>query len=357
MRRSRYAEENDNGQDSFLDVIANVVGVLIILVMLVGVRASHRLLVVEADPTEPPSPVQTADFLDSEPTFDLVALREQLDQAKQQLDTSHASFREMATKVVRINHEVVQQDQHRNDLVMHRALIEEDLKQRRQKLDSESQQQFDVQRQLLESQIKLDELTQEQISLASAPSNVEEVECVPTPLAKTVEGAAIHLRVKNGLVSIVPLEELLAQVESRVPEIRRRLQARAEVIETIGPIDGYRLKFTITKRVSSGPVTGPLIGQRQRIVHQQYAQILPTSESIGQNVEQALMPGSTLYKHLQANSRLQPPVVVWLYTDSFDQFRPLKRKLWEMGFSLATRPLRPGTHIGASPHGTKSAAQ
>jgi len=48
---------------------------------------------------------------------------------------------------------------------------------------------------------------------------------------------------------------------------------------------------------------------------------------------------------------------VWLYSDSFEQFRLLKRTLWEMGYSLATRPLEPGTNIGASPHGTKSAAQ
>ena len=50
MRPDRYHQEEDSGQDSFLDVVANVVGVLIILVMLVGMQASQGLLVAEAEP-------------------------------------------------------------------------------------------------------------------------------------------------------------------------------------------------------------------------------------------------------------------------------------------------------------------
>ncbi|NOY41742.1 MAG: hypothetical protein GXP26_07900 [Planctomycetes bacterium] len=357
MRPSRYAEESESSQDSFLDVIANVVGVLIILVMLVGVRASQRLLVADTPPADPSIKVQQTDFQNANLIHDMAALREELDQAKKQVFTSQSEIQKVAAQVIRINHEASQQDQQRNELVMHRALIEEDLENRRGKLDSKSQREFDVQRQLIDSQIKLEELTREQMALIAAPSTTEEIESVPTPLAKTVEDAAIHLRVKNGLVSIVPLEELLSQIEYRADDIRRRLQSRNKVVETIGPINGYRLRFTVAKRNGPGAISGPLVGQRQRVVLEQFAQILPTSERIGQNVEQALMPGAVLYKHLQDNQRQHPAVVVWLYTDSFEQFRPLKRKLWEMGFSLATRPLPPGAHIGASPHGTKSAAQ
>ncbi len=357
MRPSRYAEESESSQDSFLDVIANVVGVLIILVMLVGVRASQRLLVVDTAQADPSSKVRQTDFQGSDSVYDVAALRKELQQAKKQVFTSQSEIQKVTAQAIRINHEASQQDLHRNELAMHRAMIEEDLENRRGKLDSKRQREFDVQRQLIDSQIKLDELTREQMTLISAPTRTEEIESVPTPLAKTVEDAAIHLRIKNGLVSIVPLEELLSQIEYRADDIRRRLQTRNKVVETIGPLNGYRLRFTVIKRNGPGAVAGPLVGQRQRVVLEQFAQILPTSESIGQNVEQALMPGAVLYKHLQANQRQHPAVVVWLYTDSFEQFRPLKRKLWEMGFSLATRPLPPGAHIGASPHGTKSAAQ
>ena len=45
MRRYRRTDEsNDSGQDSFLDIVANLVGILIILVMVIGVRAKDALV-------------------------------------------------------------------------------------------------------------------------------------------------------------------------------------------------------------------------------------------------------------------------------------------------------------------------
>ena len=38
MRRSRVEEDRSAGQDSFLDVVTNIVGILIILVMVIGAR-------------------------------------------------------------------------------------------------------------------------------------------------------------------------------------------------------------------------------------------------------------------------------------------------------------------------------
>jgi hypothetical protein len=74
-------------------------------------------------------------------------------------------------------------------------------------------------------------------------------------------------------------------------------------------------------------------------------------------VELALVPGGSLYQHLRSRHRQSPVVVVWLYNDSFDDFRLLKRTLWEMGFSVATKPLPLGAPIAASPHGSKAAVQ
>ena len=41
MRYRRAKEEAASGHDSFLDIVANIVGILIILVMVVGVRARN----------------------------------------------------------------------------------------------------------------------------------------------------------------------------------------------------------------------------------------------------------------------------------------------------------------------------
>ena len=44
------------GQDSFLDVAANLVGILIILVMVVGAHAKNSFIVGELPPVPAPSP-------------------------------------------------------------------------------------------------------------------------------------------------------------------------------------------------------------------------------------------------------------------------------------------------------------
>lgn len=354
MRSNRSDEHEGSSDDSFLDVVANVVGVLIILVMLVSASASQSLLTTDATPAEPQDELASSETLT--PDEDVHSLRDQLDEAMQQTMASRRALQETAAQVVEINHEAAVRDQQRNQLALHRAVIKEDIELRRGKLDTHRQREFDVQRQIMESQIKLDEYAQEQVALAGAAETVKEIECVPTPLARTIEEKAIHLRLRKGMVSIVPLEELLEEVKFHIPDIRRQLQSRNEVSDTIGPLDGYRLRYTVIRK-ESARLGGPQLGQSPKTVHEQYAEVLPAAEDIGQNVEQALMPGAALYEHLQAHRRQPPPVVVWLYTDSFEAFGPLKRKLWEMGFSLATRPMELGARIGASPHGTKAAAQ
>ena len=51
-RVKRKVEQEGFGTDSFLDVVSNIVGILIILVMVVGVRAKD-VMVVDAQPEAP----------------------------------------------------------------------------------------------------------------------------------------------------------------------------------------------------------------------------------------------------------------------------------------------------------------
>ena len=353
MRPDRFEQEEAN-QDSFLDVVANVVGVLIILVMLVGAQASRSLLAGNAEATREGNPSSQIEPTAEHSPEDSEKLQQELAEAWQKAIASQREVLELATQVTRISLEADASDRERIKLAMHRQVIEEDVERRRNELDAERQQEFDIQRQLVESQIKLDQLTQEHLALASSADEVETVECVPTPLAKEVDVPSIHLRVRKGLVSIVPVEKLQQEFQIQAEGIRRRLQSSSEVVETFGPIDGYRAKLTVIKR---GPVGGPIAGQRRENILETFIEFLPISDDIGQNVEQALMPGSVLHEYLENQRRESPPVDVWLYTDSFNEFRALKRALWERGYAVAIRPLRPGDTIGASPYGSKSAAQ
>ncbi len=346
----RPVEQDESAQDSFLDVVANLVGVIIILVMLVGAKATHDALNGREQPVPGENIAVNTGADEEELEARLRAARSRV------LDARH-EVEKLATRLIQIKREADDFDAERVNLAMHRSIVEEDMARRRELLDAEHQQQFDVQKRIAEYQLTLDALTKEQLGLLTGPDTVEELESVPTPLAREIDGNAIHLRLKKGLVSVVPFDELLGEVQNHVEDIRRRLQTSDHVVDTFGPIDGYRIRMTVSRMADPSSVGGPRAGQIQRMVYDQFAEVLPTSEGIGQDVEQALMPGGSLYTYLQEHRRQSPSVVVWLYTDSFDDFRMLKRTLWEMGFSLATRPMVPGSNIGASPHGTKAAAQ
>jgi hypothetical protein len=50
-------------------------------------------------------------------------------------------------------------------------------------------------------------------------------------------------------------------------------------------------------------------------------------------------------------------VTVWVYPDSFNEFRQLKADLFQRGYATAGRPMPEGHPIGGSPDGSRSAAE
>jgi hypothetical protein len=53
----------------------------------------------------------------------------------------------------------------------------------------------------------------------------------------------------------------------------------------------------------------------------------------------------------------QTTVTVWVYPDSFAQFRTLKEELYKRGYLTASRPMPDGQPISGSPQGTYSTAE
>ncbi|MEM9352025.1 MAG: hypothetical protein AAGA92_03350 [Planctomycetota bacterium] len=340
MRPDDESAEGLPGQDSFLDIVANIVGILIILVVVVGAGASRA--VVEAVRQSSDGP-------------DATELSARLDEAKHQMIQRAARLQEVRKKVHLVAREADAFDQKRIELNIHKQLMEEDLQARRDALSTKQQSEYDVQREILQLNLKLDELDRERLRLASMETEVETIESAPTPMAKKIDGPAIHLRLRNGLVSVVPFEELAAEVEFATERLGRQLRSRDEAVEVFGPIDGYRMRLRLTR--TGGRVTGPMAGASVRRQLVQHATFLPASPEMGAAVEQALLPGGPLAVHLREHRRGTRAVVAWVYEDSLSELRLVKNYLWDEGFSLAVRLLGPQDHIAAGTFGTASAAQ
>ena len=350
------------GQDSFIDVVCNMVGILIVLVMIVGVRASRpaefdaAMLPKKpavAEKTEKPTEQSVEATGEKEQLVDASELQKELEKANE----ITRQLNEDAQRAVDLSVQAAATEARREQLLMMQTAVEQQIAERRAKLDESGQKQFDVQRAIAEAEMKLSELTQEQVSLVSQTVDVEEVECVPTPLAKTVEGDEIHVRIKRGMLAVVPADALLEEVRARGGDyIRSGLRDRNAVEDVYGPIDGFRMRLTVKRHTVAvqGPPGVPM--PPQTAVELQGV-FLPISEDIGQTIDQALLPTSHLMRQLRARKTASPAVTAWVYPDSYGELRTLKRAMWEAGVALAIRPLPHGQPIIFSTSGSKSSAQ
>jgi len=84
-RKRRREEQLESGSDSFLDIVANIVGILIILIVIAGVRMSRAPVVTQTET----DPVETL----SEPTFQLTPPAPLDETPREPIPTSPASPR------------------------------------------------------------------------------------------------------------------------------------------------------------------------------------------------------------------------------------------------------------------------
>lgn len=356
------ASENEYGQDSFLDVVANVVGVLVILVMLVGIRASQSVISASNPAADQMAEVTAAD---AEPEPQSVPqgrsqeqLQAELDSVNREIHFHKQGLQATYARLVSFGRQSSFQEQHRLELAQLRADMQQKIEERRDALSRESQAQYDVQNQIFQAKLELDDLSDQQLTLIASPGTVEEIEIEPTPVAKRVEEDAIHLRMLGGSVCRVPFYELMDELEYEISSIRRELGNTGQVNRVVGPVDGFRLRLRTKKVTSNQAVTGPLVGQlssKERFIPYYY--FLPESDDLGEHLDQALLPDSQLRRTLKESRRKTSVVVLWVYEDSFDDYRAMRKLLTELDFTIAVYNLPMGKSIAASPYGRKAWAQ
>jgi hypothetical protein len=236
------------------------------------------------------------------------------------------------------------------------AAAEKEIEEHRAKLSSDGQRDFDMRQRLSIAQVTLDNLTRQQVALLSREPNEEEIECQPTPVAKTVTGTEVHVLLSDDHVAVVPFDELFEQMKSDAQSNLWRLREQPGMERTIGPINGFRLRYCyvkedIVRRSDAGTyMTGSAYGLS-------HCHFVPVVSPVGEPAEEALAHNSELFQHLQ---RIRPEgttITIWTYPGNYDRLRELKRAVRQVGFQIAVRPLPKGMPIGASRHGSKSLSE
>ena len=325
------------GHDSFLDIVANIVGILIILVMVAGVRVKNFSL----DTGEP---------------------NELIEQAEKALRDDRALVNSVRNDVFKISDQLehVERETRLRQIERDRLAValeagRHNLQTRRDQLDEASQAGFDLSRSIAEANIELDLIERRQSQLELAPARPTLVKSYPTPLSKTVDEDETHLQLRGERVVHIPLDRLVEEFKADARRKIYKLKDLPEFAETVGPEGGFRLRYTMERKMVT-PELAAATGLGGQYAQLKRWTLIPVSNDLGETVEEALAESSRLQTEL---SRLSPKatITVWTYPDSFAGFRRLKEELYERGYRVAARPMPYGAPIAGSPEGTKSAAQ
>jgi len=338
MSRPENHDSNPACHDSLLDVVTNIVGILIILVVVAGLRAQN-------------APVQAA-LLGHVPASPALAELQQ-DQAVEQ--SLRQDVYRIAEQIRNIEQESLQRFLERDGLATAVSGWEHRIASRRDQLDAQARADFDLQRALAEAQLQLDQLRSERVQAESSRPKPILVESYPTPLSKTVDSDEAQFQLRAGRLAYIPLDRLLERFKADVRRQMYKLLELPELTDTVGPEGGFRLRYTMERRDVSVD-TQLRTGQGAYVQLRQYT-LIPTSSELGEPIQTALAEGSELRQRLAGLRPGKTTITVWVYTDSFAAFRQLRKDLYERGFAVAGRPLPEGVPIGGSPAGTKSAAE
>ncbi len=124
---------------------------------------------------------------------------------------------------------------------------------------------------------------------------------------------------------------------------------------TVGPDGGFRLRYVMQREEVS--IETQLKTGRGTYGSLKRWTLIPVSNELGETIEAALAEGSNFRQTLASLRPGKTTLTLWIYPDSFAEFRQLRKELYRLNYAVAGRPLPEGTPIGGSPKGSKSAAE
>lgn len=335
MAGTRKRATVELGHDAFLDIVANLVGILIILVVILGTRSQ-----------------QVANQIEQEHDTNNAALAA-ISKETAKTDAARQESARLEQAIKQYDEELARRSHERAALLDLLTIAREAWQTKQQELDDESKQAVAKRAEQEAMESTLEELRGQRASLAASEAPVVAVEHLPTPMAKTVFGDEIHFRLKKGLLSVVPIDRL-------VEEIRRdfaRLASGPDGLTdaSVGPISGYTAQYEMSRNRQTVSRGGSVaMATRMELVG---LLIEPLNEPHGQPLSKILGDSSIVDIELAGRDPATTTITVWVYPDSFGDFRQLKEYLYRRGFATAARPLPHDHPITGGPQGSRSTAQ
>lgn len=374
-RRGRRPAEIAFSFDSFLDVVANVVGIIIrfILVIWVGARSYHALknqaveeepaaavaaAVAVADVSHLPGagtgPAATVEEDESPPADRPDPLEGELAEARDQLAGMEAALvarlRELEEARGQRDHVARQREEvaARKEQVRARAGAQAAGVQAARR---EGQRREET---LAEVRERCRKLAEEVTALEAAPRTTR-THRYHTPVSRPVDAEELMFEIKGGRVTFIDVAALLEEVKRGLRDKAETLKRSWEAKDVAGPVGPFEMRYTV-ERLKDG--IGGIPDPEASFSYGVSAwQVEPVAEVRGEPLERALRPGSEFRQIVDGLDPKYAAVTFWVYPDSFPVYRQLRDYLYRRDLVVAGRPLPEGVPIASSRHGTHSRGQ
>ena len=375
----RHEGEEEFSSNSFLDVICNVVGILIVLIVIAGVRtrpaprsspppvvtapaldtpaepspadeavtpsepdAAPQLAMIEPEPEPELEPLMLPDLA---PPPEMVERARQLDAELAVLRRDHATIAEALTAQHRQQNELTERIQTARDL----------LAERQGSLNASKKQTSEQKEDLRLAKQTLARLLAQLKALEEKTPPVEALKHHITPVSRVVSGKEKHYRLDKNRVAEVPIEVLVVKLKDQIERRKDWLTRTRSHQGQVGPFAGFNMSYLVRVEMLSG-LEELRAGQGGYRVSVASWEIVPEPDLKGESEQVALAQGSLFYESLVA-ADADTTLTFWVYPDSFPLYRKLQAFAHEQGFPVAARPLPNGIPISGSPSGTKSTSQ
>jgi len=359
MPRLEEEDHEPAGLDSFLDMITNLVGILVILVIVAGMRGKDEAV---AALTESPPTLSVKGQAEAKAPVKPTVDPEQIQRVKSEAERLASEHRQTEQEMAQLEQqaELLQYEHNRHrqaqsQLTELLALGKVRLEELRSKLSGDAQQDFDLQRQIQAAQAELQQLERAAAAAITTSAPTIEIAANGTPISKIVDGDEVHFQLRGGRIAYVPMEELVEMARREMkPELDRlktlsQLQEATEREFSTPARRGFEMRYALMFAADRA-------GNRVSISMSRF-EIHPVQSILGETPAEALAPQSQFRTDISKFGPRTTTITLWTYPDSFAVYRTVQDELRRAGYQVAGRLMPASIPIGGSPHGKKSLAQ
>jgi hypothetical protein len=346
LRRKVRSREIPFSFDSFLDVVANVVGIIIRLILVVWVSArSYESVKKYATLAARTGAVVAPKSSDVTPAG--------MESSERELQELQARLAEALDRIGLLDRKIDEEAHTQSQLYTQASAVTQ-----RRKALAHSQMavpQIDV-----TSLHERERMLEERISALEKLSPVRHELRYRTPVSRPVQAEEIFFECRAGRVSFIDMTALTADIRRNMDRMRSELRDQWQVNAVTDSVGAFRLQYTLERDRALPEAVEPA-GPPER--HSGFRLSLsgwtvePTRDDRGEELRLALNPGSEFHRIVDQLDPSQNAVTFWVYPDSFALYRTLRDVLYDRGLMVAGRPLPVGVPIMCSRQGTVSRGQ